>query len=110
MDWTIPCWQRSGLQRTPPVDSSGLEGEDFLVYRETKDGPWVFELPIQFVREISAIPESETLDVASRWAKQPELAHAGWGADDLAPAVTAIRDIASKATERNSALVLWMSL
>jgi hypothetical protein len=115
-----PCFSANGLDNSvlaalwsaldPAVDSSPLEGEAHLIFSEDKAGPWVFHLPGSFVTKLSSVTPESVVTAAERWVKHPELAHAGWSASDVAPAIEALSQIASTAEKMQKALLLWMSL
>lgn len=117
---TWPCFQANGLDNSvvaalwsaldPTADASSLEGEACLVFQAAKEGPWVFNLPTPLVAGLASLPPESLLAVADRWVAQPELVHAGWQGSDVAPAIKALKGIASTAVQQNSALLLWMSL
>ena len=118
-DWA--CFESKGLDNStlaalwsaidPSVDASALEGEAHVVFSgPDRNGPWVFDLPTHFVRQLAALPRDSFLPVAERWVKSPELSHARWRGSDVVPAIVSLNEIASIAIQKEKALLLWMSL
>jgi hypothetical protein len=117
--WT--CFESKGLDNStlaalwsaidPSANASALEGEAHVVFSGAgRNGPWVFELPTDFVGKLAALPRDSFLPVAERWVKNPELSHARWRGSDVVPAIESLNEIASIAIQEQKALLLWMSL
>jgi hypothetical protein len=92
----------------PSADASALEGKAHVVFSEP--GPWVFELPSDFVKHLGALPRDWFLPVAERRVKSPELSHARRRGPDVVPAIESLKEMASIAIQKEKALLLWMSL
>jgi len=115
------CFESKGLDNStlaalwlaidPSVDASALEGEAHVVFSGAdRNGPWVFEPPMDFVRRLGLLPRDSVLSVAEIWVKSPELSHAGWRGSDVVPAIKSLNEIASVAIQNKKSLLLWMSL
>jgi hypothetical protein len=115
------CFESKGLDNStlaalwsaidPSADASALEGEAYVVFSGSgRNGPWVFELPTDFVRHLGALPRDSFLPVAERWVKSPELSYARWRGSDVVPAIESLNEMASIAIKKEKALLLWMSL
>jgi hypothetical protein len=118
---TWACFESKGLDNStltalwsaidPSADASALEGDAHVVFSAPgRNGPWVFELPSDFVGHLGALPRDAFLPVAERWVKSPELAHARWRGSDVVPVITSLNEMASIAIQKEKALLLWMSL
>lgn len=77
---------------------------------DVEDGPWVFEIPADFVKEFAGLDAEDIPEVAEAWAETEELEMDGWGADDAAAFITELREHAQKSLDAKASLFLWLSL
>ena len=75
-----------------------------------EDGPWVFQLPQEFVSGLAAIQDSALPTIADQWSKSEEMQAAGANTSALIDTLTATRALASEAVANGKALLLWMCL
>ena len=90
-----------------PVDQ--LQGEGCIVAFNT-NGPWVFELPADFVAALAAAPSAQDSEVCSAWADGYEMRHLGVGAGDLGEPLAQIKAVAEKAMAGGQSVLLLMAV
>ena len=76
----------------------------------SEEGPWVFALPQDFVRNIAALDEGRIPEVALDWSKAEEFALDGWEPKAVESFLFQLHRIAASACLTDKSLLMWMSL
>lgn len=85
-----------------------FESEKYLLaYTQER---WVFEIPQDFVRRLSAVQPGAAAKVAMSWAKHEELVHMGADGPGVEPVVEAMSGFARQAIDQGKSLLLFMCL
>lgn len=80
-----------------------------LVWSESDEGPWVFQLPAQFVARLAAVDDADITNLVAQWAKSDEWYFRPSPAELVVPLRSMIA-LARKAVAEDKALLMWMSL
>ena len=92
------------------TDAERLEGDDFIVAQGGADGPWVFDIPNDFISALVNLPESEAAEVCQKWAKSEEMVIQEVSAQDLVQPLKQLQDVASLANNSGKRLFLRISM
>ncbi len=77
---------------------------------KTTEGPWLFQLPPTLVDQLAALSDTESVEVARRWAETPEwAAEPGPSRGAASTALREIRIIARRARAEGKPVLLWLS-
>jgi hypothetical protein len=80
-----------------------------LVTEVTKEGPWVYRLPVALVKALASLEDKALSRVAAQWAKTEEFTRDGATASQAKAILTGLRELAKKAGARKAVFV-WTSL
>jgi hypothetical protein len=90
------------------TSQADFEGEKYLLAHTQER--WVFELPQDFVRRLSAVQPGAAAEVAMTWARHEELVHMGADGPSIEPVVQAMSGFARQAIGQGKSLLLFMCL
>ena len=91
-------------------DAAALRGEGCLVYQQSGEGPWVFQLPTSLAVLLAKTTDEQTRSISDRWASGEAVAFLGARGADLEPVVRQLCNFSRQAVAANKPLLLWMSL
>ena len=93
-----------------------LEGEEYdeewadriplVAGDETSDGPWVFQLPDDFVASLALLRRSDEARIAAAWLATEDFA--GWALDGVGDMLHELAACARRAAEANKKLLTWI--
>jgi len=93
------------------VDYSDVLQSSFkLVGGDEDDGPWVYELPSEFLQSLASIDKSQLGLIAKRWLLTEELQMDRWSLDDANHCITELSVHANKAIQSGKSMYLWMAM
>lgn len=90
-----------------PGSDSGWTGQP---QSPADEGPWVFQLPSDFVSALNRLGPPDYQRVLDAWASTEEFALDGAKPSDVAECLSIIQRLARRAEETQQRLFLWMSL
>lgn len=95
------------LDTTPVVDYSttiknlAIAGED---------GPWVFLVPEELVRQLAEVPAGRLASVAKQWHQSEEFQLDRWSEPEVLEVLGELRELASAARSTNKSVLLFLAL
>jgi hypothetical protein len=92
-------------------DPSFMTG-DALLFAASEEGPWVFEVPPDFVKRLAVLKDKELKSVATEWAKCEEFSpnYGNWLAASVKQILTELVELCKQAASERNSVLMWMCL
>lgn len=88
-----------------PYDLSELSE---CICERGEDGPWVFEVPPDLVRRLSALGPPAVAEAGQAWSATEEFSLAAWEASDVLEALRDLVSLCQRAIRDRKSVLVWM--
>jgi hypothetical protein len=88
----------------------GIEDRPALLANPQEADEWMLRLTDALVQELAGLTKAQRKALAKRWSETEEFQVEGWAAEDAALVIEALSDLASKATQEQKSVYVWMRL